>query len=287
MTGAGHAVTTCAGAAGGGPPLILVVEDDPIVRRSIRLTCEMDGFRVLEAASGPEALERLARVHPDLVLLDLILPGLSGLDVCRAIRRTDEALPIIMVTAKGEETDKVVGLELGADDYVTKPFGPRELVARIHAMLRRARASGPRPPAAAEEAPPVPRAEAPLQLGGLVIWLEAREVEVEGQPVHLSRTEFDLLAVLARNAGRVVTRDRLVAEVWGYDREGPSRLLDSHMKHLRCKLEPGPAHPRYLETVRYVGYKLSRPPTDTPSAAASSSPAVRAHGGRNLQSASR
>ena len=265
--GGGPAMAARASAAGSAAALILVVEDDPIVRRSVRLTCERDGFRVLEAASGPEALDRLATVQPDLVLLDLMLPGISGLDVCRAIRRNDEAVPIIMVTAKGEEADKVVGLELGADDYVTKPFGTRELLARIRAVLRRARASG-QGRAEGATVPVAPPTEVPLRLGGLVVWLEAREVEVDGRPVRLTRTEFDLLAALARHAGRVLTRDQLVAHVWGYKGEGPSRLLDSHIKHLRHKLEPDPAHPRYMQTVRDVGYKLSRPVVGTPSPAA-------------------
>ena len=256
------------GAGDAGARLVLVVEDDPVVRRAICLTCETDGLRVIEAATGYEALERLARVKPDLVLLDLLLPGLGGLDVCRAIRRADETLPIIMVTAKGEETDKVVGLELGADDYVTKPFGPRELLARIHAALRRSRrpdarslsADAPgdaRAEAGGEAAATVPP-EVPLRLGGLEIWLEAREVRVEGRSVHLTRTEFDLLAALARHAGRVLSRDQLVAQVWGYGGEGPSRLLDSHVKQLRRKLEHDPRRPDYVHTVRRVGYKLRR-----------------------------
>ena len=267
MTGGGPAMAAPTGAAGDGVALILVVEDDPILRRSVRLACEKDGFRVLEATSGPEALKSLAMARPNLVLLDLMLPGMGGLDVCRAIRRDDELLPIIMVTAKGEETDKVVGLELGADDYVTKPFGPRELLARIHAVLRRGsrRRLGA---AAGHDAPAASPTEVPLQFGDLVIWLEAREVAVDGRPVHLTRTEFDLLAVLARHAGRVLSRDQLAAQVWGYAAEGPSRLLDSHMKHLRHKLEPDPAHPRYAQTVRHVGYKLSRLAAGMPSPAA-------------------
>jgi two-component system alkaline phosphatase synthesis response regulator PhoP len=239
-------------------PLILVVEDDAVVRRAVRLACERDGLRVVEAASGTAALERIAADRPDLVLLDLLLPGLGGLDVCRAVRRRDETLPIIVVTAKSEETDKVLGLELGADDYVTKPFGPRELVARIHAVLRRAsRSLGPSHGGVDADAAGRPP-EAPLRCGERTIWLEAHEVEVQGQAVHLTRTEFELLAALARNVGRVLTRDHLVSLVWGYPGEGPSRLLDSHIKHLRRKLELHPARPRYVQTVRHLGYKLGR-----------------------------
>jgi DNA-binding response OmpR family regulator len=155
-------------------PRVLVVEDDAVVRRAIRLACEKDGLRVSEAVSGPQALESLARERPDLVLLDLLLPGLSGLDVCRAIRRVDDTLPVIMVTAKGEETDKVVGLELGADDYIAKPFGPRELVARVRAVLRRQAALRRHLLHAGE-------AEAPLRFGELAIWPEGRQVRQIGR----------------------------------------------------------------------------------------------------------
>jgi len=225
------------------------------VRRSIRLACEKEGFRVNEASTGSDALERIAIGRPDLVLLDLMLPGMSGYDVCREIRRSEAELPIIMVTAKGEEVDKVIGLELGADDYVTKPFGPRELIARIRANLRnRARASdltGSRSAVGSA-----------LHIGELVIGLAEREVAIGGRAVSLTRTEFDILSCLALHAGQVLNRDQIVAQAWGYKGEDGGRLLDSHIKNLRRKIEPDPRRPRFIVTVRQVGYKLVRePPT--------------------------
>ena len=229
------------------------MEDDPTVRRSIRLACEKEGFRVQEASTGPEALERIAMGRPDLVLLDLMLPGMSGYDVCREIRRADEELPIIMVTAKGEEVDKVIGLGLGADDYVTKPFGPRELIARIRANLRiRNRRSD------TTDSPSATRP--PLRIGELVIHLAEREVTIGGRPLSLTRTEFEILSYLAGNAGQVLTRGQIVAQVWGYDGEDGDRLLDSHIKNLRRKLEQDPRQPRIILTARQVGYKLAREP---------------------------
>src|SRR5919197_2373575 len=228
---------------------ILVVDDDPAVRLSLRLAGQKEGFEVAEAASGPEALDELARQRPDLVLLDLMLPGPSGFEVCRSVHQRDPSLPVIILTARGDEVDKVVGLELGADDYITKPFCPGELIARIRAVLRRS--------ARTAEAAPVGPSGEELVLGGLRIDLGAREVSVDGRPVTLTRTEFDLLAALAAQAGRVVTRDQLVTRVWGYEAEGGTRLLDSHIAHLRAKLEPDPARPRYVHTVRDVGYRLN------------------------------
>lgn len=229
------------------------MEDDPTVRRSIRLACEKEGFRVHEASAGPEALERIAMGRPDLVLLDLMLPGISGYDVCREIRRADEELPIIMVTAKGEEVDKVIGLELGADDYVTKPFGPRELIARIRANLRKRGGATDvtGSPAAVRSA---------LRIGQLVIGLAEREVAIGGRPVSLTRTEFEILSYLARNGGQVLTRAQIVAQAWGYDSGDGGRLLDSHIKNLRRKIEPDPRRPGFIVTVRQVGYKLVREP---------------------------
>ena len=231
------------------PPRILVVEDDPSVRLSLRLAGQKEGFEVLEAGSGPEALELLSRRRPDLVLLDLMLPGPTGFDVCRAVHQRDPSLPVIILTARGDEVDKVVGLELGADDYITKPFSPRELIARIRAVLRRSAR-------AAETASPPAGAPDEVVHGDLRIDLAAREVSVGGRSVSLTRTEFDLLAALATNVGRVLTRDQLVTRVWGYEAEGGTRLLDSHIAHLRAKIEPDPSHPRYVQTVSDVGYRL-------------------------------
>jgi DNA-binding response OmpR family regulator len=234
------------------PARILVVEDDPAVRLSLRLTCQKEGFEVAEAADGLEALSEFARDRPDLVLLDLMLPGLSGLDVCRELRQRDQNLSVIILTARGDEVDKVVGLELGADDYITKPFSPRELIARIRAVLRRS--------ARANESPTGPDNGVivdQLRLGMLTIDLGARAVVVAGRSVTLTRTEFDLLAALASQAGRALTRDELVQRVWGYEAGGGTRLLDSHIAHLRAKLEADPSRPRYVQTVRDVGYLLS------------------------------
>jgi DNA-binding response OmpR family regulator len=228
---------------------ILIVEDDPAVRMSLRLACQKEGFEVAEAGSGPEALDEVGRQRPDLILLDLMLPGPSGFDVCRAIHQRDTSLPVIILTARGDEVDKVVGLELGADDYITKPFSPRELIARIRAVLRRSA----RTP---EVVAPVPSPSEALEIGSLRIDPGARTVTVAERPVTLTRTEFDLLVVLARQAGRVVTRDQLVTEVWGYDTEGGTRLLDSHIAHLRAKIEQDPAHSRLIQTVRDVGYRI-------------------------------
>jgi DNA-binding response OmpR family regulator len=230
-------------------PHILIVEDDPAVRMSLRLACQKEGFVVAEAASGPEALDEVTRQRPDLILLDLMLPGPSGFDVCRAIHQRDAALPVIILTARGDEVDKVVGLELGADDYITKPFSPRELIARIRAVLRRSAR-------AAETASATSQPVDALELGSLWIDLGARSVTVAGRPVALTRTEFELLVALAKQRGKVVPRDHLVTQVWGYDTEGGTRLLDSHIAHLRAKIEPDSAGPRYIHTVRDVGYRL-------------------------------
>jgi two-component system response regulator RegX3 len=234
------------------PTRVLVVEDDPAVRLSLRLMCQKEGVEVLEAPTGPQALASLEGT-PDLVLLDLMLPGMDGLEVCRRMRRERPSQPVIILTARGDEGYKVTGLELGADDYVTKPFSPRELLARMRAVLRRAT----RPP---EHAAPEPEDRpAPLTLGSLALDLAARIVTRDGQPVALTRTEFDLLAALAQQPGRAYTRAELVSRVWGYADEGGTRLLDSHIGHLRAKVEPDPAHPSYVRTVRGIGYRLCEP----------------------------
>ncbi|MBI3965759.1 MAG: response regulator transcription factor [Chloroflexi bacterium] len=227
---------------------MLIVEDEPTVRLSLRLACEKAGFTVEEASSGPQALERASRRRPGLVLLDLTLPGLDGIDVCRELRLRDSELPVIMVTARDDEVDRVLGLELGADDYITKPFSPRELIARVRAVLRRSSSRG------------VSAAGPTLRLGGLTIRYGEREVQVNGAPITLTRTEFEILSSLARHPGRVLTRDQLVAEVWGYDSEGHTRLLDSHIGHLRSKLGRQPGGGKYIATIRDVGYKLACEP---------------------------
>ena len=225
---------------------ILVVEDDPAVRLSLRVACQREGFVVAEAANGQEALEQVARRRPDLVLLDLMLPGPSGFDVCRAMLQRDPSLPVIFLTARDDEVDKVVGLELGADDYITTPFSPRELVARIRAVLRRS----------ARVAEPAP---AESTGSGLRLDASTRQAIVEGRTVKLTRTEYKLLEALVARGGRPLSRDELVTEVWGYEAEGGTRLLDSHIAHLRGKLEPDPARPRYIQTVRDLGYRFEAP----------------------------
>jgi two-component system response regulator RegX3 len=201
-----------------------------------------EGFEVAVAPTGPEALEEFDRHGADLVLLDLMLPGLPGTEVCRQLRNRS-TVPVIMLTAKDSEIDKVVGLELGADDYVTKPFSSRELVARIRAVLRRH--------GQAEEPE-----DAALEAGPVRMDVERHTVSVSGRGVQLPLKEFELLEMLLRNAGRVLTRMQLIDRVWGADYVGDTKTLDVHVKRLRAKIEPDPAVPRYLVTVRGLGYKF-------------------------------
>ena len=221
---------------------LLVVEDEESIAEPLAYMLGREGFEVAVASTGPAALEEFRRGGADLVLLDLMLPGLSGTEVCRALRATS-SVPIIMLTARDSEVDKVVGLELGADDYVTKPFSHRELVARIRAVLRR-RAE----PEAAEPAA--------LVAGPVRMDVERHLVTVDGEPVSLPLKEFELLELLLRNVGRVLTRTQLIERVWGADYVGDTKTLDVHVKRLRTKLEPVPSRPRHLLTVRGLGYKL-------------------------------
>ncbi|HEY8497881.1 MAG TPA: response regulator transcription factor, partial [Limnochordales bacterium] len=201
-----------------------------------------------------KALEMVERTRPDLVVLDLMLPGLDGLEVCRRIRQK-ASVPIVMLTAKASEVDKVVGLELGADDYVTKPFSPRELVARIRAVLRRVQASAE---AARQGEGQPPGGQ--LRVGEIVMDLARHQVWVKGRPVELTPKEYDLLRMLMSNKGIVLTREMLLDKVWGYDFAGDTRTVDVHVVRLRQKLEDDPAHPRYIETVRGVGYRMREHP---------------------------
>ena len=226
-----------------GGETILVVDDEPKIVKTVKAYLENAGFRVVTAEDGQTALIVYRHEKPALVVLDLGLPGLDGLDVARTVRR-DSDVPIIMLTARVDETDRLIGLELGADDYVTKPFSPRELVARVRAVLRRA--GGER-----EQAPP------PIVASDVKIDLERRRVTVGGQVVELTPTEFDLLAVLARHPGRVFTRLELLDRVQGYAFEGYERTVDAHVKNLRQKIEPDPKQPRYLLTVYGVGYRFA------------------------------
>jgi two-component system, OmpR family, response regulator RegX3 len=222
---------------------VLVVEDEESFSDALSYMLRREGFEAVVSATGPEALAEFDRGGADIVLLDLMLPGLPGTEVCRQLR-TRSAVPIIMLTAKDGEIDKVVGLELGADDYVTKPYSARELVARIRAVLRRRGEA---------EAPP---AEPVLAAGPVRMDVQRHVVAVEGQQVALPLKEFDLLEVLLRNAGRVLTRMQLIDRVWGSDYVGDTKTLDVHVKRLRAKIEPDPAIPKYLLTVRGLGYKL-------------------------------
>ena len=220
---------------------LLVVDDDDGIRMSLRLALEDRGFEVHEAPDAESALEQLAAVKPDAVILDVMLPGIDGLEACRRVRRVSD-VPVIMVSARTDSHDIVAGLEAGADDYVRKPFVVAELEARLRAMRRRGRWAGD---GAAE-----------LRFGQLVVRPEAGEVEVEGNEVHLTRTEFRLLCELAASPGRVFSREMLLERVWDYDYFGDARIVDVHVRRLRGKIELDPSRPQHLVTVRGLGYKL-------------------------------
>ncbi|MFN2561980.1 MAG: response regulator [Jatrophihabitans sp.] len=221
---------------------VLVVEDEESFSDALSYMLRREGYEVEVAANGHEALQTFDRGGADLVLLDLMLPGLSGTEVCRELRSRSH-VPIIMVTARDSEVDKVVGLELGADDYVTKPFSSRELVARIRAVLRRG-------------AEPEELMLNVVEAGPVRMDVERHVVTVDGHQVALPLKEFDLLELLLRNAGRVLTRGQLIDRVWGADYVGDTKTLDVHVKRLRAKIEPDPASPKYLVTVRGLGYKF-------------------------------
>jgi two-component system, OmpR family, response regulator RegX3 len=220
---------------------VLVVEDEESYSDALAYMLRKEGFEVGLAATGPDALMEFDRAGADIVLLDLMLPGLPGTEVCRRIRQTSN-VPVIMVSAKDDEVDKVVGLELGADDYITKPYSPRELVARIRAVLRR----GSEPDLAPQT----------LEVGPVRMDVERHTVTVDGTDVRLPLKEFELLEMFLRNPGRVLTRGQLIDRVWGSDYVGDTKTLDVHVKRLRSKLEADPAEPKLLTTVRGLGYKL-------------------------------
>ncbi|SPT54253.1 Sensory transduction protein regX3 [Actinomyces bovis] len=225
---------------------ILLVEDEENYREPLAYSLRRDGYEVLEAEDGAYAVEAFETATSsgapiDLVLLDLMLPRLSGTEVCRRIRTTSK-VPVIMLTAKGSEADKIVGLEIGADDYVTKPYSYRELLARVHAVLRRTR----------EE----PAPDALLRAGRLTMDVERHEVSVDGEPVAMPLREFELLELLLRNADHVLTRAQIIDRVWGADYLGDTKTLDVHVKRIRAKIEKVPSEPRLLTTVRGLGYKL-------------------------------
>jgi DNA-binding response OmpR family regulator len=220
---------------------ILLVEDDEAIRETTRVVLEDEGYAVVEATSGEEALAAYGRQPPDCVLLDLVLPGMGGFDTCRALRQRS-VVPIIMVTARSDSFDVVAGLEAGADDYVTKPFKPKELAARVRALLRRVRMEEP---------------SSVIRLGSdLEVLPDEGIVRRAGAEIHLTRTEFRLLCELAEAPGRVFTRETLLERIWGYDYFGDGKLVDAHIYRLRAKIEADPANPSHVITVRGLGYKI-------------------------------
>ena len=221
---------------------VLVVEDEESFSDALSYMLRREGYDTVVAATGTDALAEFDRAGADIVLLDLMLPGLSGTEVCRALR-SKSSVPIIMLTAKDTEIDKVVGLEIGADDYVTKPYSPRELVARIRAVLRR-------------RSEPEELSPAALEAGPVRMDVDRHTVTVNGSNVSLPLKEFELLEMLLRNAGRVLTRGQLIDRIWGADYVGDTKTLDVHVKRLRAKIEPEPGSPQYLVTVRGLGYKF-------------------------------
>jgi DNA-binding response OmpR family regulator len=220
---------------------ILTVEDDERIRTAVKLALEDEGWDVVEASTGEDALEAFHREPTDVVLIDIMLPGIDGFEVCRSVRRSSD-VPIVMVTARADTHDVVAGLEAGADDYLTKPFAPKELSARIRALLRRARSTD--------------SGSAHLRFGELEIIPDEGVVRRNGQDVHLTKTEFRLLVELASSPGRVFSREVLLERVWGYGYFGDGRLVDVHIRRLRTKVENDPANPRHVVTVRGLGYKL-------------------------------
>ncbi len=223
------------------PPRILVVDDERPIAEILKYNLEKEGYEVVLAYDGEEALERLEQDHPDLVLLDIMLPKKDGFTVCREIRAQKKAIPIIMLTARETEIDKVLGLELGADDYVTKPFSARELLARVKAILRRSQAPGA-------------DVHKQLHCGDLVVDLDTVQVFNRGRPVELTPKEFSILSVLMKRPGHVYNRQQLLNQVWGYDYFGDERTVDVTIRRLREKLEINPAEPEYIHTKRGVGY---------------------------------
>lgn len=221
---------------------ILIVEDEPSMVAGLRDNFEYEGYQVITAGDGVEGLERALADAPDLIVLDVMMPRMSGLDVCKQLKARRPSIPIIMLTARGQEVDKVVGLELGADDYVTKPFSIRELLARVKAVLRRART--------------LPREQERLSFGDVEIDLRKHQVQRGGRPIEFSAKEFELLKYFVCHPGETLSRDRLLDEVWGYEHYPTTRTVDTHIVRLRQKLEPNPEEPRFILTIHGVGYKF-------------------------------
>lgn len=228
---------------------VLVVEDEGVLRSTLKFNLEKEGYAVATARDGWEALEAARAEKPDLVLLDIMLPELDGIEVCRHLRR-ESAVPVIMLTARGEEIDRVVGLEVGADDYVTKPFSMRELVARVRAVLRRVALDREAASASTRESARV------MEAGPVTMDAAARRVRVRGELVELRPKEFDLLWLLVQNRGVALSRDLILEKVWGYDFPGDARTVDVHVRWLREKIEEDPGQPRWITTVRGLGYRF-------------------------------
>jgi len=223
-------------------PKILIIEDEPDMVLGLRKNLEWDGFEVIAAADGEAGLAGALSERPDLILLDLMLPRLSGLDVCRRLRKSGVNTPVIMLTARGQEIDKILGLEIGADDYVTKPFSVRELIARVRALLRRSAREEPHPDV--------------YRFDDIELNFERHQAQKRGQPLELSPREFGMLKYFLQHRGETVTRDQLLDEVWGYDNFPLTRTVDNHIARLRQKIENNPAEPEHIITVHRVGYKF-------------------------------
>ncbi|WP_318240697.1 response regulator transcription factor [Sporosarcina gallistercoris] len=221
---------------------ILIVEDDPSICTLLDYNLKQNGYQTLVATNGIDGLEKATKNKPDLIVLDIMLPGMDGIDVCRNLRQRNIETPIIMLTARGDETDKVLGLEIGADDYMTKPFSPRELTARIKAVLRRA--NGPKQPSDS------------ISINGLTVYLERYQTELNGELLEFTPKEFELLVYLMKHKNRVLSRDQLLSAVWNYDFSGDTRIVDVHISHLRDKIEEDTKKPRSIKTVRGIGYKF-------------------------------
>jgi len=221
---------------------LLIIEDDPAILLGLKKNLSYEGYRVLTASDGEEGLELSFDAKPDLILLDVMLPGVNGFEICRTIRRHDSTVPILIISAKDQEIDKIMGLELGADDYITKPFSVKEVVARVKAALRRT--------TALEQEMEI------LTFGDSVVDFQGRSLKVKGEEVDVSPREFELLQYLARNPNRVLSRDQILNRVWGYDYYGTARTIDNFIQKLRRKVEDDPENPRFIVTVRGVGYKF-------------------------------
>lgn len=231
---------------------ILVVDDEKSIVELIKFNLEREGFKVITAFNGYEALEKARNEKPELIILDVMLPGIDGIEVCRSLSSDSNTrqIPIIMLSARTEEVDKVLGLEMGADDYITKPFSPRELIARVKARIRRTQSMQS----------DIASRDAKLVIGDLVIDCDRFEVTVNGKKVDLTPKEFELLRFLAEEPGKVLSREYLLEKIWGYDFIGDSRTVDVHIRHIRQKLEKVPGSPNFIETVRGVGYRLREAP---------------------------